>query len=294
MRARDLLVIGAAALSWTACTKDPVYVAAPDQIQVPPATPIDPNNPNLAMASLDLPYDLAYLTEDPDYQRDRADRLDAINAELTAAGDAALADDQYPLVRLDQLEIEIEWSIENLSDPPGQARIYVNGANQYFSYVPANFIVPAPPGAEQDPPPPPLSGDVPIDVPANGQLEGVFREDQLREAAIDLELITRGGINPFAALLSVHEDIENVLDVPYVPVDPDNPMPPTLSLPIEAFASFVRFDIGFEADQPMVLTYAVRVRETEPLLHDELLDAPANELMAFMPVEYVPPSLPAP
>jgi hypothetical protein len=119
----------------------------------------------------------------------------------------------------------------------------------------------------------------------------VFREDQLREAAIDLEIVTRGGVNPFAALLSIHEEIQNVLDVPYIPVDPENPMPPTLSLPIEAFGHFVRFDITLTSNRHMILTYAIRVRETEPLLHDELMDADAAELMLFMPEEYVPPGL---
>jgi len=291
MQHRGLLLVTFGALGAAGCTQDPVYVPAPDQIEVDPENPLDPENPNLATATMDLPYDLAYLTEDAAYLRDRVDRLRAINAALEAASQAPLADDQYPLVRLDQLEIEIEWAIENLSDDPGQARIHVNGANPYFSYVPANFIVPAAPGDEEDPPPPPLSGDIPIDVAGRQVLTGVFREDQLREAAIDLEIVTRGGVNPFAAMLSIHEDIENVLDVPYIPVDPENPMPPTLSLPIDAFAHFVRFDLSFVADQHMVLTYTIRVRETEPLLHDELLDAPAAELMLFMPAEYVPPGL---
>lgn len=291
MQPRAIVLISLGALGAAACTNDPIYVPAPDQIEVDPENPTDPENANAETASMDLPYDLAYLTEDEDYMRDRRDRLEVINAALEANGDAPLADDQYPLIRLDQLDIEIEWSIENLSDEPGQARIQVNGANQYYSYVPDNFIVPAPPGAEEDPPPPPLSGDIPIDVEAGGRIDGVFREDQLREAAIDLEIVTRGGVNPFAALLAIHEDIKNVLDVPYVPVDPENPMPPTLSLPIEAFAHFVRFDIIFEASTHMVLTYSVRFRETEPLLHDDLADAPAGELMLFMPEEYVPPGL---
>ncbi len=280
-------LLGAAA----ACTDDPIYVEAPDGIEVGTD---DPADEGIATATLDLPYDLAYLTEDRDYMRDRAARLAEINDALEAAGDAPLADDQFPLVRLDQLDISIEYTIENLSDEPGQARIHVNGGNQYFYYVPEEFVVPAAPGEEEDPPPPPLSGDIPIDVAAGDTITGVFREDQLREAAIDLEIITRGGVNPFAALLSVHEDIQNVLDVPYIPVDPENPMPPTLSLPIAAFSHFVRFDITFESDRHMVLRYAVRVRENEPLLHAEGLDAPTGELMTFMPALYTPPELATP
>ena len=47
---------------------------------------------------------------------------------------------------------------------------------------------------------------IPMAVPAGGTISGVLREDALREASIDLEAITRGELNPFAAIYNVNEN----------------------------------------------------------------------------------------
>src|SRR5690606_4443994 len=96
--------------------------------------------------------------------------------------------------------------------------------------------------------PPPLLGSTPLSIPASATVTGVFREDALFEAAIDLEQISRGAVNPFTALLRVDEELEAL----------DGAAPP---IPREAFASLVRFDVTFVADRHMVLEYSVRVRD---------------------------------
>jgi hypothetical protein len=225
-----------------------------------------------------------------EYQTER----EALLLEINASFDPDLAIDQLPFVRLDQVDVSIEWSIRNLDAEPGQAFIDVNGANQYFAYVPAEFVIMV--GDEEEPLPPPLAGHVPIDVPASSTISGVFREDTLRESALDLELITRGALNPFYAIINNNEDINATTDVEYVPYPPpedgDPPPPMPVPLPVSAFGHFVRFDVTFAADRHMVLEYAVRVRDPDHLLHDELLGADAAELMTFMPADYVPPTAP--
>jgi hypothetical protein len=244
-----------------------------------------PDDMGVATATLLLPYDAAFLNS-LDYTRER----EAFLTELNTRVDPDVTIDQLPLVRLDQVDVSIEWTIRNLSDQPGEARINVNGGNQYYIYVPDNFIVE---GDEEEPAPPPLSGNIPIDVPALGDITGVFREDQLREAALDLDLITRGTLNPFAALLIVHEDIKNTSEIDFTPYPPDQDPPPAppAPMPIEIFAQFVQFDITFTANRHMVLEYAVRVRDPDGVFHDELLDAPPEELMVFAPAIYVPPAI---
>lgn len=282
-------VVGVGALA--GCTDDPQYIQPDVAIEVGVGMDM-----GIGTVTLNLPYDLAVLTTDTDYQTERAELLATLNAQLEADGAPAIALDQISLVRLDQLDISLEWSITNLSDEDGQARIHVNGGNQFFYYLPINFVVPAAPGEDEEPPPPPLAGDIPINIAAGGSIGGVFREDQLRESALDLELITRGAINPFRALLTVHEDIvlRSTADVPFIQADPENPVAPPAPIPLGAFGHFVRFDITFVSDRHMRLDFSVRVRDHRGLLHDELLGAPLAELMEFAPVEFVPAPPPAP
>ena len=110
-----------------------------------------------------------------------------------------------PFVLREDLDISLEYTIRNLDpDNAANVRIHVNGANEYFAYVPSAFVV----DPEEEEEPPPLAGNIPIMVEPGQTISGVFREDDLNEAAIDLELITRGALNPFAAMLQIHEEIE--------------------------------------------------------------------------------------
>ncbi|HTM20785.1 MAG TPA: hypothetical protein VL172_09765, partial [Kofleriaceae bacterium] len=173
----------------------------------------------------------------------------------------------------------IEWSITSLSDTDGEARIHVNGGNEWFYFDPQLFVI----DPEEDDPPPPLMGDIPMPVAAGAVLTGVFREDQMEEAAIDMELMTRGGVNPIQAVLEVNEDTQEIV-----------PMAGGTTIPREAFASMVRFNLVFVATAQMRLEYMVRVRDERGILHKDLLSAPAGELTVFNPAAVQPPPPPAP
>ncbi len=264
------------AVNAAACSEDPQYVQPPVGIEV--GTGADEG---IGTATLSLPFDLETL-RDPmgDVVREREELAASLMIDVGEVSE----------IRLDHLSISVEWTIKNLADVEGQARVHMNGGNERFFYNPINFIVVDESGDEEATPPP-LAGDIPLRVPALGTLSGVFREDQVREAAIDLELITRGGSSAFAALLSIHEDVKSTADLA---PDPNNPTPPTVAVPIEAFGHMVQFDMLFESNQHMVLEYAIRVRDHRGLLHDELLAAPAEETMVFMPAEFIPAMAPAP
>lgn len=244
--------LAAVALVALGCTDDPVYVQAPMPIEVGAD-----GTTTTATGSVTLP----------------------IRLETTAEAEerAALATDlgvMVPFVTRDDLELSVEWTVKNLSDADGVARVQMNGANEWFGYNPAAFVV----DVEEEEQPPPLTGDVPIDVPAGGARSGVYREDQLAEASLDLELITRGGFTPFAAVLETQEDMDEMTDAA------------GMTVPSGAFASLVRVDMILIADRHMVLEYAVRVRDhRDPgLLHEELSAAPPEELQPLAPAEFVP------
>ena len=197
---------------------------------------------------------------------------------------------QIPYVRVGDLAVDVEWTVKNLSDQDGVAFVDLNGANEFFAYVPNAFVDPTDPEAT---PPPPLMGHIPIHVAKNGMVSGVFREDQVREASVDLDAITRGNANPFKMILEPG-DADQPQFQPTTLIDPTMPdlgsTPTGDPIPAAAYAQLVRFDVVFTADQHMVMEYSVRVRDLgdRGLLHKMLLDAPAGELQAFAPADYVP------
>ena len=151
-----------------------------------------------------------------------------------------------------------------------------------------------------DPQPPGLDGDVPIHVPAMGSITGLFREDQLREASIDLDQITRGNVNPFRATLTISKNATHVRRARTADLRRGRRAAAAgvhgrRAIPREAFAQIVRVDLVFKPDRHMRLEYTVRVRDVRGIMH-ELLDAAMtespDELAVFMPMVYVPPAPP--
>jgi hypothetical protein len=249
-----------------ACRDDPRYIAGG-------SVDADPEAMEGVAFSVPLPIEI----ED---EADRTDR-EALAAEL------GMPADQVPYVRVDDLDVAVEYSVTNRGDQPGQAFVEINGANQYFVYVPSAFSLDE---DDEDAVPPPLMGGFPITVAPGGRFSDVIREDQVREASIDLELITRGGLFPTAALLTVHEDLE--VFQPVAPIDPEDPgagvMPVGDPISVRAFGQLIRLDVVFRGDTGMHLDLAVRIRDHRRIVHPELLAAPAGELTMFAPADYAP------
>lgn len=256
-----VVVLASLVAAVAACATDPQYIPAPTALEVGADTG-DPAMPpsTTATATLTLPIKPEGMVD----QVARAERATALGIELA-----------YVLVG--DLDVSIEWTIKNLSMNAGRATVKVDGGNQFFYYVPANFVI----DPDEDEMPPSLAGGIPMDVPAGGSISGVIREDALREASIDLEAISRGMVNPFAAILNVNEDDATVM-VAGVPV------------PQDAVSQMIRYDLTLDANQHMVLEYTVRVRDQRGLLHKKLLAAPPAELTQFMPAEFIPPPPPPP
>ena len=125
------------------------------------------------------------------------------------------------------------------------------------------------------------------------------------EASIDLDSITRGHINPFAAVLTVQKTTDSFaqlsMPTPSTPTCLANPQDPTcqqqatgLVVPRAAFANMIRIDLVFRPDHHMVLDYTVRVRDHRGILEDKGLSAPSCTAMIdpcamlFMPTVYKP------
>lgn len=181
-----------------------------------------------------------------------------------------------PYIRVGDLAVSVEWTIRNMTDEVGQATMQINGANQFYEYDP-ELVVLSDDGA------PGLTGDIPIDIPANGMISGLFTEDDLREAAIDLDQITRGRINPFRARYTIAKNDREFAQLTEVMFDEDGEALPQVStgvvFPREVFAGMLRLDLVFDPDRHMVLEYQVRVRDVRgEIINMKFFDAPMDEL----------------
>lgn len=287
----------AASLVVVGCTNDPVYLPQPTTLEA--GTDDGMMGITEAAAAIQVPVVL-------ETDEDRMER-EALQATL----DPLFV---VPYVRMGDLEISVEWTIRNLTDTPGNATIQLNGANQFFEYDPLNVLISM---DDEAPPAPPLLGDIPLEIPASGELHGIFREDELREASIDLDQITRGNINPFRATLVVDRHKDGWEQLPPPVFDDEGnvaPPPPEYVAPVfprEVFPQMLCINIVFRPDRHMALDYTVRVRDVRRDTVHELglaafTDAEAMaELEPFAPAPYVvgaamaampacPPPLPVP
>jgi hypothetical protein len=251
-----------------ACQSDPQYLSADMPLKGGMINPMT-MEPMVAKASVLIPYKL-------ETSKDRATR-DALAANLGVV---------VPYVRLDDVRVSVEWTLSNDSNMAGTAMVTLNGANDRFYYDPTTIAY----DAKEQPKPPSLLGNTPIQVPANTTVRGLFRDDQVLELAIDLELITRANQNPFRAVLQNNENDTSIQ--PMTIPDPKDPnavaMPVGAPIPREALGHIVRVDIGLSSSQAMTLTYVVRVQDDRNIMHQKLLGAPMEELTTFTPMLYAP------
>lgn len=281
MRASSFF-IALTSISLAGCTNDPSYVscgtaAMTDVCVLDTANSTGMDETAGARGSLHVPV----RPPDDALTEDRAD------LQATLPSDVVV-----PVYRLDQYDLSVEYVVTNLDNSPGQFKIQLNGANEESAWDPA-LIVPA---DDDDPPTPPLAGGIPIDIAANGQVTGVFREDQLVEAAIDLDQITRGNINPFAATLKINKDddaiqpLTRVLPPPPGSNEPPMQMPMGSPIPRAAFRQIVRVDLVLQTLGPhLTMEYSLRVRpHVANVIHDHGMNAPTNEVAIFDPAPYMP------
>jgi hypothetical protein len=260
------------------CANDPVYIPAPMTVEAGVA---DPATGMLSQGKVSLQLPIKTETAGDAMKR---------NALATKLGI------KVPYVKVGDLELDVEWTIKNLDTKPGHARIELDGANEFFSYDPS--IIMLDPGNDEAPPTPGLDGDIPLDIPAGGELSGIFTEDQLREASIDLDQVTRGNVSPFRATLTVSKNAAAfqplTLPMPMVMNYMQTPVGPPI--PREAFAEITRIDLVFKPDTHMTLDFNVRVRDLRGIMHDLLLAAVTRkpgELQTFTPMAYNPVPAPA-
>jgi hypothetical protein len=279
MRSLNAALLVGGTLLAQACANDPTYMECPD-------TPTDP----LCVRTVEAGQDDGMGGTIAEVKTHLVIPIKIEKAKDAAARAARSAElgVEVPYVKLGDIEVEVEWTITNLDAMDSQAKVELDGANEYFTYDPDLIVLS---NDREAPPTPGLDGNIPIHVPANGSVTGIFREDQLREASIDLEQVTRANVNPFAATLRINKNDSEI--VPFLPFDPTMPdLPPmpdpnAVPIPREAFANIIRIDLVFQPSAHMTLTYDVRVRDVRGgMINDELFTAPVDEVTQFAPMDF--------
>lgn len=268
------IAIGSASFA-IGCANDPVYLPSPATIDAGEMRDME-GNIMPGVSALVIPVN----KETTDDMADRMKRQAKITDPLVV----------LPYVAVDDLQISIEWTIHNLDTMPGHAMVALNGANQFFRYDPS-MIQLGDPNDDEAPPPPDLAGDIPLDIPAGGSMSGLFTEDNVREAAIDLDQITRGNFNPFRATLTISKNADSFAQLTPLMYDENGealPQDPTGTVfPREAMPAMLEMDLLFKPDRHMTLEYTVRVRDIRGnLMPDKLLDAPMADLEEFAPADF--------
>jgi hypothetical protein len=155
-----------------------------------------------------------------------------------------------PWVGTRDFAVQIQYSLKNLSNQPVTAFLTANGGNEFGDYVPDLYIDPTE-NAEDQTPPPPLLGGSPIDLAPNETKQLVFREDQIAEASLDLEAITRypsgGDIIATPFMVIAHDSSASRIGLDAIPQKDVTPL-------------MVRFQLALSANGHVACDYNVRVR----------------------------------
>lgn len=203
----------------------------------------------------------------------------------TAAEQQALADEQtrkalpmaVPWAATRDFDIEIEYALKNLDAQPAQAFVTLLGGNEFGDYEPMQYLDPRA-VAQNQTPPPPLAGGSPIALGVGEVKNGVFREDQLGEASLDLEAITRyPAADVRATPFEVIEHLSTTSAVGRENVPPGDVTP-----------MMVRFLLTLSSSGHVAMDYSVRVRDH----HDKLAAPDAPDLYVPAGAHLAPPVTP--
>jgi hypothetical protein len=155
-----------------------------------------------------------------------------------------------PWVGTRDFAVQIEYSLKNLEAKTVTAYLTANGGNEFGDYVPSQYIDPTQ-NVEDQTPPPPLLGGSPVTLAPNETRELVFREDQIAEASLDLEAITRypdnGNVLATPFMVIAHDSTASRIGLDSIPASDVTPL-------------MVRYQLGLSADGHVACDYSVRVR----------------------------------
>lgn len=252
------LMVVAAAATTGACQalNTPVYFAPPEILLVGGQDENGMDRPNEKMGSVVL----RFRQPNDKEQAERQASSDALGYEV-------------PWLQRNRLHMEILYTIKNLSPDMGTYSVRVYGASEFTRYDEAT-IAAAFEAANEDPVFFPLMQGGPAMLAPGEIKQGIIREDDFSEAALDLDAMGRW-MAPFAAVLINRSEVN--------PVGMEM-VPPGLVVP-----ALFQVDLTLAADKAMSCEFLVRVRDDDDRLYHRTSDSLFQpEPALFMPTLAAP------
>jgi hypothetical protein len=253
MQPRTVLLAVMVATAGSACQtlNAPVYFAAPETLVVGGKDDMGMDRPAQMLGSVVLRF-----------RRPN----DAEQAKLDADSDALGF--RVPWLQRDRLHMEVLYTIKNLDAETGTFNVHVNGATEYTRYDEA-AVAAAFEAANENAVNLPLMLGGPKMLAAGATYQGIIREDDFSEAALDLDAMGRW-MAPFAAVLINRSEV-NPVGMEMVPAN--------LVVP-----AMFQIDVTLSADKQMSCEFLVRVRDDDDrLYHDD-----SDPLFRPDPADFVP------
>jgi hypothetical protein len=163
---------------------------------------------------------------------------------------------QVPWLRAEDVSLSLLYTITNLSDQPGSARLELDGASEFAAYDTQALRAAAAMGPEgEEDAVLALVRPKPVLLDPGEIFSGTVREDDFDEAALDLDAIGRFGATPASVLVNRSE--ANPIGLEMVP-------------PGHVRPAFFRVQVTFSATTHMRLEFLLRVRDdAHQLLREE-------------------------
>lgn len=164
-----------------------------------------------------------------------------------------------PWLRQDRVHVEMRYTITNLGTEPGAFSLFVDGATEFtrFDYA---AVAAAFEAEDEDAPTIGVIQTYNAPILAAGQVyQGTIREDDFREASLDLDAMGRF-MAPFLSVLINRSEV-NPIGLEMTPTNLAPPQPWILP-------ALWEITPRFKATQPMTLQFVVRVRDDNQRLWD--------------------------
>ncbi len=154
-----------------------------------------------------------------------------------------------PFVRRDDIEIQIDYTLSNVSDSTITCAVTVNGINEFHEYNPGVEVVGTRIYADY------AGWERSIRLGPGERLTGTIRHDELDEIAVDLATVVNGVPSPNQVVYFENESANDWRSQMYIP-----DVVPALT--------GVRMGLRLSADaaSPVVLELTVRIRDTRQIL----------------------------
>jgi hypothetical protein len=118
---------------------------------------------------------------------------------------------RLPWVSRSDVELQVDFTLSNLDNAPHDVDVIINGANEFFEYVPTVL------DAEEDILPLHAQWEKRYRLAARSRIEVTVREEELDEVAVDLATVVNGAPNSDEVVYFENKSSSDPRSIKYIP-----------------------------------------------------------------------------